>query len=761
LETMRAFVIRWWLVGILSVLAGGVILSLALFVSLRSFEEARIQADLSASAFERRSHISKALEDALLPITSAHRSFVAFPEMTREEFSLSVGAHGEEQPSVWSLAWAPYVTIERRTALVQQARVDGLRSFDFMDLDPGGVLRPAGRRSHYVPIFYLYPLAGRTATLGLDLLSEPVRRQAVERAIATREDVATPSLPLAGGQSSAVLILSPLFSNERVLGDTMMEPWGLFQGVVVGAIIPAALVEEAIRLLTPVGIDIVVLDQEATDGRRLLAFHSSRTRKQILSPTMDVRSLQDQRYQRTYALAVADRTWMIVFSATDDFISTRRSALPWVTLFGGLFAAFAATGIIGVMRRDAIRAREQQADAEAAKACLEHEIERREAVEESLGRAQKLEGVAQLAGGIAHDFNNLLAAALGSVTLVRADVASLEAAGAHVDEDLRATQDACLHARDLARRLLAFSKDEAPKRQLASLSELVEDAVRFALSGSAHKVRFSFDDPLWPAEVDVTQVTQVVDNLVLNAVQAMEGAGQIEVQTGNETVTADNDLALSPGPYVVIRVKDQGHGIPEEHVSRLYDPFFTTKKTGSGLGLPISFRIAARHGGILSLESTGPQGTTFALYLPALPGVEPQDKPAPRAELPTSGHALVIDDEPSVRRALCRMLERLGWSVDEAESGEEGCAILAQACREKRAHDLVITDLTMPGGIDGVEVARQVREISAVSMVVLSSGYELQSRLDEKALALFDGRLSKPYTYDELRATLIEMWGPR
>jgi CheY-like chemotaxis protein len=259
--------------------------------------------------------------------------------------------------------------------------------------------------------------------------------------------------------------------------------------------------------------------------------------------------------------------------------------------------------------------------------------------------------------------------------------------------------------------------------------------------------------------VDQTQITQVIDNLMINATEAMEAPGRITLNVRNEHLTEHDAPGLSPGPYIVIRVKDEGLGIPLEHRKLLFDPFFSTKPAGSGLGLPTSLRIAERHGGTLLLEASGPAGSTFVLYLPAVPLAQAAVAEAQPQAGAGLGRALIIDDEPNVRKVLTRMLASLGWTAEEAGSGERGLEILAHAPVAEIAYDLVITDLTMPGGMGGVEVAKAIRERGEGVPVVLSSGYSPESTLPEDSLALFAARLGKPYTLEELRRVLVSVVG--
>ena len=751
---------RRWYLTLFGILGIGVALSVFVCLLLLGSEWTRIQRDVDAVASERFRLFSDRLDHTLGIGSFVHDAFLAAPGLTRTQFGLLTRAPFDAHAGIAEIGWAPLVTDAERETIRNRAHLDGLVSFEIREMNATGELAISGRRSEYLPLLYEEPPDSRPDSYGFDLLSERERRDAVRLAQYSNEPAATGELRFVASDTQGVLVFYPVVADESRPGEPPVPGTYRLKGVLIVALDAEALLTDTVAITEPGGLDMVITD-DTTGQAEILAEHRSRARTG--TPPDDLPALMagaDPSLQRRYPITVADRTWSLHISAIPQFVTSRRTAVPWIALAVGLVLT-TALGTYGARTQSARqRAEDRAGEMQKLNAELQSEIARRERAEDVVRQSQRLEAVAELAGGIAHDFNNLLAAALGSVTLARETVASLGDSAAEVDEDLRATQDACLHARDLARRLLAFAKDEPPKRQLTLLVDTIRAATRFALSGARHRVHFSFDDPLWPAEIDVTQITQLLDNLIINAAQAMDTPGRIEVSATNEMVFPDNALNLVPGPYVVIRIVDQGPGIPATHQARLFEPFFTTKKTGSGLGLPISFRIAERHGGLLGLEDTGTGGTTFALHLPATPDApQPTETPV-RMGTPTSGHALVIDDEPHVRRTLSRMLERLGWSVDEAPTGEEGLRVLAAAHTAGRPHDLIILDLTMPGGLDGVEVARRTKELTDRPLLVLSSGYAPEDRVGAEDIALFDGQLGKPYTFDELRSLLIQLWGP-
>ncbi|MER3404268.1 MAG: hybrid sensor histidine kinase/response regulator, partial [Chloroflexota bacterium] len=298
------------------------------------------------------------------------------------------------------------------------------------------------------------------------------------------------------------------------------------------------------------------------------------------------------------------------------------------------------------------------------------ERKRQEAVleQERLGAA-KLESLGVLAGGIAHDFNNFLAAIMGNLSLARLAVEP----GSALDSTLREAERACQRASALTRQLLAFAKGGAPLKRTIQLSTVIRESVELATRGAALECVISVAPDLWPVEADEGQIGQVIYNLVLNARQAMPHGGHLEVQAHNVSIVAGTDgstdmLPLPEGPYVRIQVLDTGPGIAPEHLAKIFDPYFTTKPGGTGLGLAVVRGIVQRHNGHVTVHSTPGHGTIMAVYLPAVPGAgvaAPPLAPPGQRELPAGkGHVLLMDDDAAVRSLVSRLLRQLGYSVE-------------------------------------------------------------------------------------------------
>lgn len=375
------------------------------------------------------------------------------------------------------------------------------------------------------------------------------------------------------------------------------------------------------------------------------------------------------------------------------------------------------------------------------------DITERQRIEAELRKVQKLESLGLLAGGIAHDFNNILTAIAGNISLAKMDVP----VNSSVYDVLAEAENATFRAKDLTQQLLTFSRGGAPVKKTTSLKELLESSVRFALRGSNVQAHFDIPADLWPVNIDSGQINQVLNNLVINADQAMPEGGQLTV-TARNVPRAELDRALNlPGPhYVRLEVKDQGIGIPQKNLNRIFDPYFTTKQRGSGLGLASSYSIIARHEGVILVESELGRGTTFSVYLPALPGQSVPAETAAGAVKPGKGRILLMDDEDIILELSRRLLDRLGYSVEIAHDGAEAIEKYRRAMEYKQPFDLVIMDLTVKGGMGGKEAMQRLKKLDPQVRSIVSSGYSNDPIMADYKRYHFDEILSKPFRVEEL-----------
>jgi signal transduction histidine kinase/ActR/RegA family two-component response regulator len=382
------------------------------------------------------------------------------------------------------------------------------------------------------------------------------------------------------------------------------------------------------------------------------------------------------------------------------------------------------------------------------------DITDRKKAEEEMLKLQKLESIGVLAGGIAHDFNNILTGIMGNISLAEVMLES-DREPAAVLERLQEAEKASMRARDLTQQLLTFSKGGAPIKKPADMAEILQDITNFALSGSSVRCEFAIPEDLWKVEIDESQMSQVINSLVINAKQAMPGGGIINISAENVEIDSGTIIPLKKGTYIKITVKDHGIGIPESIIQRVFEPFFTTKQAGSGLGLATSYSIIIKHGGYITVESEMGVGTTFYVYLPAFAEEKLLEKSEKQENSPkTKSRILVMDDEEIIRELLKDMLSSVGYQVDTTEDGADAINLYQQAVDLGERFDAVILDLTVPGGMGGIEAMQKLTEIDPGVKAIVSSGYFNDPVMSDFRKYGFKGVIAKPYKAKDLRKIL-------
>ncbi|MFO8112174.1 MAG: 7TM diverse intracellular signaling domain-containing protein [Desulfosalsimonadaceae bacterium] len=376
-------------------------------------------------------------------------------------------------------------------------------------------------------------------------------------------------------------------------------------------------------------------------------------------------------------------------------------------------------------------------------------------LEKEIQKAGKIESIGLLAGGIAHDFNNLLTAIIGNLSLLRTMVDKNDPKTAPVVDRI---EQASVQAVNLTRQLLTFSRGGEPVKKHASIRDLLYENIDFLLSGSAVTPRFDIEEGLWPVEVDSNQIVQVIHNLVINAIQAMPGGGEIVISAVN--LDAVQWLPLSEGRYVRITFTDQGTGIPRHNLVRVFDPYFSTKEQGNGLGLSICYSIVKKHGGHIDVESVENKGTSFHIYLPASEGEIAREKKTARISKERRGRILVMDDEEAVREVAEGLLTHLGFDVVCVSEGTDAVEQYRRAKKAGAPFSAVIMDLTVSGGTGGKEAIHGLLAYDPDAVALVSSGYSKDMVMANYREYGFSGVLSKPYTLEDLARVLDEALNP-
>lgn len=429
-----------------------------------------------------------------------------------------------------------------------------------------------------------------------------------------------------------------------------------------------------------------------------------------------------------------------------------------------------------------LRTAAQQAKLLAEKAVPQAERKAAEAqpdpsIEEGLEKS-RVESLALLAGGIAHDFNNVLQTIISNLSLAKLDTAVDSSARRYVDDAMEATQD----AQSLAQQILDFTKGREPLIQVVNLGDVVRGVAKLSTMGSQVRCDITSPEGLWGVEVDLRQIRQVIHNLMVNACQAMPNGGVVSAFVENFQIPENSTLRLPAGPYVVVRIRDRGCGIPADKQAKIFEPYFTTKKNGTGIGLATCRAIVNRHRGDIALVSKLHVGTEFRVFLPACQIFEEADSEPevvkPRREssatrmrgvsrsapVPSGsrngsgglGRILVVDDQDNVREAAERLLERLGYDTISAASGQEAVGLYRQHSRSGDPINAVLLDMTLPGGLSGDEVMTELRKMDGAARVIATSGYFDDDAEDTFRRDGYVGILPKPYAVERLSEKLTE-----
>ena len=387
------------------------------------------------------------------------------------------------------------------------------------------------------------------------------------------------------------------------------------------------------------------------------------------------------------------------------------------------------------------------------------DVTEKQTLENELFKSRKLESIGTLAGGIAHNFNNILTGIITNLFMVKMLVNNDEARTLINEAELSAFK-----AGKLVKQLSLFSHGSLPVKERINLLELVKDTVGFCLSGSECAYDLQVGEDLWDIEADRGQIDQVISNLIINALQAMAGQGIITIKLDNVSdgsAMADGRGNVSPLKkiaYVRLTVCDQGPGIPPDHLEKIFDPYFTTKESGTGLGLMTVYAIVHKHGGHIIVDSVEGSGSAFAVYLPAVE-LKPVVSPLNVEELviPLRGRILVMDDDAVVRVVVVKMLRKAGYEVECAAEGKEAVALYLTACEQEKSFDVVILDLTIPGGMGGKETAERILAINRAARIIVFSGYTNDPMLVNYRQYGFCGVIPKPFSIGEFNRVLQEV----
>ncbi|MCF6246602.1 MAG: PAS domain S-box protein [Desulfobacula sp.] len=378
-------------------------------------------------------------------------------------------------------------------------------------------------------------------------------------------------------------------------------------------------------------------------------------------------------------------------------------------------------------------------------------------IEEEIQKNEKLKSIGALAGGIAHHFNNIMTGLFGNISLAKMELSAQNPAIPYLVNAEECMQEGIA----LTKQLLTFAKGGDPIKENIKISGILKDAALFSLSGSNIRLKFTFEKELWQIKADKSQISQVISNIVMNARQAMASGGELSIHIEKSDFLKDNLLTISKDQYLKIIISDNGSGMHQKDLERIFDPYFTTRKDGSGMGLSICYSIIKKHDGHIFVTSQVGTGTTITIYLPALTTQTVKETSMQISESETAFDGkhkiLVMDDEEHIRILLKKMLEKFEYHVELAKDGEDAIQLYKALVEKNQTPDLVIMDLTIPGGMGGKEAAKKLLEFDPGAKIVVSSGYSTDPIMANfKAFGL-KGIIPKPYRMEELKTSVKEI----
>lgn len=377
-------------------------------------------------------------------------------------------------------------------------------------------------------------------------------------------------------------------------------------------------------------------------------------------------------------------------------------------------------------------------------------ITQKKQTEKELLKMEKLNSISTLASGVAHDFNNILTIILGNISLIKTNFNSKNKFyGKLID-----IEKIIVQAKNLTKQLLSFSNCSNSVKKICYIKDLVKETTLLSLSGSNVCEKSYIAEDLWPVEVDVSQINQVLSNLIINSCQAMPNGGVITIRCKNIILKENEIVGLPKGKYVNISIKDQGHGISEENLLKIFDPYFTTKNTGMGLGLFSAYSIIKNHNGQISVKSRIGKGTVFQVYLPACDMIPMEIKTSTPKIFHGKSKILIMDDEEDIRNILKSMLNYLGYTTEVSKDGDEAISLYKKSLKDNTPFDAVIMDLTIPGGMGGEETIKHLLKIDPNIKAIVSSGYYSRGVISNYKQYGFKGVINKPYTMEELSTEL-------
>jgi signal transduction histidine kinase/CheY-like chemotaxis protein/integral membrane sensor domain MASE1 len=669
-------------------------LFVAIFVRVSAWENQDALLEYRLDSQHLADGISSSLKEQSVFLEQLAEVFASHLVLTRPDFSEMVQKLLQRFSFIQAVEWAPRVTLAKRAAFEVAEQID-FSGFAIREADPSGRLRTAGEHAQYYPVTYVEPLDGNEEAVGFDLGSNAARRAAIETAITQERVTATAPIRLVqehGNQESILLI-----------GAVPNGPNG------PGIVLIVLQMETVIRkFLGP-------LDQMV--GVRLVD----------LAGTVPLFDDSPTSAATAYAAAIdfGTRRYRLQTAPLPAYLASHRGWQSWVVLVAGVLS----TGLLGALLllatgqsyRFQRLVDERTRDLRSTNQRLKVEMKERWQAEAALHQARRMEAIGQLTGGVAHDFNNLLMIIGGNIERLRSKLPS----GGDTLRFLDMIESAVGRGENLTRRLLAFAQRRKLQPSVVDVARLTGDAaemLRRSLRGDI-EIRSDLPPTACLAKVDASELELAILNLAVNAQDAMSHSGVVALSVRPVTLNGEGSVDGLVGEYVAIGLSDTGTGISADLLPRVFEPFFTTKEVGKGTGLGLSqvYGFARQSGGTATISSTLDHGTTVTLYLPqAKDAPQPATSP-PQAEIfaVVRGNALVVEDDSAVAVICADALEQLGYRTDRVESAHAALKFMQRGAPV----DLVVSDILMPGSVNGLELARQIRRQWPRVAILLMTGY--------------------------------------
>lgn len=697
-------------------------LFVAIFVRVSSWERSEALLEFRLRSQEIVDRIHSGLADQEFFLEQLERSFSRPAPLSRTDFKHLAKNLLRRFPTIQAVKWAPRVEFSQRAAF-EKAQQPELSGFEIREVDRSGKRRRAGERDRYYPVTYVDPLKGNEHIVGFDLFSEVGRRTAVEETIATGRVVATPPI--------------------RLVQEKGEQPGILLVFVVLGGPNGPGVVAVALRMGTFVSGIVSpfasILEVKLVDAEQNKLLYGD------FSPANGA-SYED-------AFAFGGRRYLVETAPSASYLARHRGWQSGAVLITGVVS----TGLLGALlllstgyaRRIETVVQERTRDLASTNRRLQHEVKEREQAEAALHQAQRMEAIGQLTGGIAHDFNNLLTVVSGNAALLHDKAPPDEVA-----RRAAAISHAARQGERLTRQLLAFSRRQMLRPQLVDLRERTHQIAEMLSRSLPENIEIVLEIPkdLWPVMVDAGEFELALLNIGFNARDAMPNGGRFCVEARNRSFrSGDAEGRGLVGDFVAMTLSDTGIGMTAEVQARAFEPYFTTKELGlgSGLGLSQVYGFVKQSGGAAWIKSEIGRGASILLFLPRGEGVVRQNRSvadvlAPAAE---PARVLLVEDDDAVAEVTSQLLQEIGFRAERVHDGE---AALAALDRDRRI-DLVMSDIVIPGGMSGLELARTVRRCRPGLPVVLTTGYAQHAlQTVEEGLTFVE----KPYRRDVLAASL-------